>query len=344
MRDDTFVGPVAIVTAVLLAVLFLYPLRGSFLKTLYSQEEQPVETEELLVPAGVRDAQVLLKVLDNGSVLEMDLGTYLTGVIRAEMPASFELEALKAQAVAARTYTLYKIGGGGNHGETADICTSPACCQAYSSEERSRAGWGRRADEYETKVRRAVTETDGQAALYEGEPILAAFHSASAGRTRKSNAVWQKDLPYLQPVDSPEPAGSIPNYYSRVELSTEQVRAKILAAHPEADLSGSPENWLRDPETDSAGTVESLSVGGVRMKGNEVRSMLDLRSACFEWELRENRFIFSVTGYGHGVGLSQYGANQMAADGAGYAEIILHYYTGVSVGAWEAGERFTILP
>ena len=167
-------------------------------------------------------------------------------------------------------------------------------------------------------------------------PILAVFHSCSAGQTRASGQVWVSDLPYLQAVESPEPADSIPNYYSRVEFTAEEFRQKVLASYPEADLSGDVSSWLQNAVTDTAGSVETVDVGGVTMKGSTLRSVLGLRSACFEWEAEDGKLIFYVTGYGHGVGMSQYGANQMAKEGAGYREILTHYYTGVTVEPYTA--------
>lgn len=321
------------VSAVLLAALFILPLAVivPFRSELFGRETPVDETEGEPFVSGDLDARTALKVLNGDQVEEMDLGTYLVGVVRAEMPASFEPEALKAQAVAARTYTLYKIQTGGNHGETADICTDSACCQAYIGEERARSNWGENADEYEKKIEDAVTGTDGQTILYGGVPILAVFHSSSAGLTRAAGEVWLNDLPYLQAVDSPEAKDAIPNYYSRSELTAEAFKTKFLAAHPEADLSGPMSGWLGNAVTDTAGSVATLSVGGVTVKGSELRSILGLRSACFEWEVEDGKLVFFVTGYGHGVGLSQYGANQMAAEGADYQEILTHYYTGVTV-------------
>ena len=327
------------VSAVLMVLLFALPLAVivPFREELFGGERAADETEgEPFVP-GEADGGVTLRVLDGEEVREMTLGEYLVGVVRAEMPASFQQEALKAQAVAARTYTLYKIQTGGNHGDTADICTDSTCCQAYISEERARSNWGDSADDYEAKIEAAVRETDGQAILYGGSPILAVFHSSSAGLTRAAGEVWLNDLPYLQAVESPEAADSIPNYYSRAEFTAEEFRTKFLAAHPEADLSGGMETWLKDAVTDSAGSVATLSVGGVTVKGSELRSILGLRSACFEWEVQGGKLVFFVTGYGHGVGLSQYGANRMAAEGAGYQEILTHYYTGVTIGPYVPG-------
>lgn len=280
------------------------------------------------------DRQQTLRVLDGDTVRDMTMEDYLMGVTAAEMPASFAEEALKAQAVAARTYTLYKLTSGGNHGDTADICTDSTCCQAYISQEAARSNWGEQADALEEKIRTAVTDTDGEAILYGGVPILAVFHSSSAGLTRAAGQVWQNDLPYLQPVDSPEASASIPNYYSRVDFSPETIREKLLARIPAADLAGDQNTWLKNAVRDSAGSVETVEVGGVTVKGSTVRAALGLRSACFEWELQDGRFAFYVTGHGHGVGLSQYGANAMAEAGADYKTILTHYYTGVTVAVY----------
>ena len=332
----------AAISAAALLALFLLPL--ALAKGPVKEAEIPERSEyerdaaeeqaSPAVPRSVHDSTRTLRVLDGDTVHEMTLEEYLIGVTAAEMPASFEPEALKAQAVAARTYTLYKLASGSNHGDTADICTDSTCCQAYISIENARANWGELADTYEAKIREAVTGTDGEAILYGGVPILAVFHSSSAGLTRAAGQVWQNDLPYLQPVDSPEDTAGIPNYYSRVEFTPETLKEKLLAKIPVADLSGDKRNWLKSVIRDSAGSVEKLEVGGITVKGGTVRSALGLRSACFEWELQDGRFVFYVTGYGHGVGLSQYGANAMAQEGADFKTILTHYYTGVTVAVY----------
>ena len=331
----------AVVSAAALLGVFLLPLA-------WAHEPVKVETPPELTagrqtaePSAPRtdseeyhDRQQTLRVLDGDTVRDMTMEDYLMGVTAAEMPASFAEEALKAQAVAARTYTLYKLTSGGNHGDTADICTDSTCCQAYISQEAARSSWGEQADALEEKIRTAVTDTDGEAILYGGVPILAVFHSSSAGLTRAAGQVWQNDLPYLQPVDSPEASASIPNYYSRVDFSPETIREKLLARIPAADLAGDQKTWLKNAVRDSAGSVETVEVGGVTVKGSTVRAALGLRSACFEWELQDGRFAFYVTGHGHGVGLSQYGANAMAEAGADYKTILTHYYTGVTVAVY----------
>jgi stage II sporulation protein D len=269
-------------------------------------------------------------VLQNGIRQELDLETYLTGVLRAEMPASFAPEALKAQAVAARTYTLYQLQNGGNHTD-ADICTNPACCQAWLDAETARQNWGASAAVYEEKIQNAIQETDGQAMFYSGEPILAVFHSSSSGLTRPAGQVWQNDLPYLQAVASPENAATIPNYHSRVEFSPEEFRSLVHAAYPNADLSGSIDTWLTQRTADAAGNVDTLCVGGVSVRGTRLRGILGLRSACFDWAVENGRLVFFVTGYGHGVGMSQYGADFLARQGYTWKEILQYYYKDVTI-------------
>ena len=285
-------------------------------------------------PAESLDAAAALNVLVGGKLQQMDMGTYLLGVVRAEMPASFEAEALKAQAAAARTYTLYKMANGGspNHPE-ADACDDITCCQAYKTYADAAAGWGDEA--YEAKVRAAVEATDGQCILYEGRPVLAVFHSSSAGATQDAADVWSASLPYLRSVETPEDEEAVPGYRSTVSFQAAQLKELLRAALPEAELGGSPSNWFTNIRQQPNGTVTALTVGGVEVGGNQLRTILDLRSACFTMAFDKDQVTFSVTGYGHGVGMSQYGANVLAQGGMAYDEILRWYYTGAEVGIYE---------
>lgn len=315
----------------LAALLFALPVFTVTVVRGQRASEQPEEPIHLLPPGEIDSARTL-RVLDGDTVTEMSFSDYLQGVLRAEMPASFQEDALRAQAVAARTYTYYKMSSGGNHGDTADICTDHTCCQAFLGKDRAADNWGKNAERYEAKIENAVSATDGQVMLYGGAPILAVFHSSSAGETWNSGEVWAQDLPYLQSVSSPEGEG-VPNYYSTVELTEAEFREKFLAARPEADLSGPASGWIRDPVMDSV-HVESVTIGGVSVSGPSVRSIFGLRSASFTAEAGDGKITFYVTGYGHGVGLSQYGANAMAEAGSTWREILEHYYTGVTIGTW----------
>ena len=331
----------AAVSAAALLGLFLLPwaLTQGPVKAAELPEAQaaaPPPQEETGSPAqAVHDRERTLRVLDGDTVTEMTFSDYLQGVLRAEMPASFAQDALCAQTVAARTYTYYKMQNGGNHGDTADICTDHTCCQAFLGKDRAADNWGKNAERYEAKIENAVSATDGQVMLYGGTPILAVFHSSSAGETWNSGQVWAQDLPYLQSVSSPEGEG-VPNYYSTVELTEAEFREKFLAARPEADLSGPASEWIQDPVTDGV-HVERITIGGVPVSGPSVRSIFGLRSASFTAEAGDGKITFYVTGYGHGVGMSQYGANAMAEAGSTWREILAHYYTGITIGPWTGG-------
>lgn len=287
--------------------------------------------EDNTVPASV-DEEIYLKVWDGEAVREMRVAEYLPGVVRGEMPASFEMEALKAQAVAERTYIYYKIATGGKASHPdADVCMSPACCNAYTDEQKAAEKWGDKAEEYEQRIQTAVKETDGQVMLYGGEPIFAAFHSSSAGVTANSGDVWVKDLPYLTSVESPEGEDSVPNYYSVKTVAAAEFKKIFAAEYPAAKFSTDTKDWIGKSTLNESDRVETIVIGGVSVEGTEVRSLFGLRSACFTVETEKDAVIFHVTGYGHGVGMSQYGANTLAAQGKNWREILQWYYTGVSI-------------
>ena len=276
------------------------------------------------VSAGV-PAAATIRVLINGAVEEMDMQDYLTGVLAAEMPADFQPEALKAQAVAARTYALY-CAAAGKHGD-ADVCTDYSCCQAWQDDAALREKWDADYDAHLQKLRRAVDETAGQYLSYEGQPVFAAFHSSSAGATEDCGQVWNA-RPYLVSVPSPESSETVPGYVSELVCAPLDFRDVLLSACPEADFSGAPEGWLGSEHRDESGRVAELTLGGHPFKGTELRSLFSLRSTAFTLEYADGHFVFTVTGSGHGVGMSQYGANVMAAQGADYREILAHYYPG----------------
>ena len=288
------------------------------------------------------DADTVLRVWDGEQVVEMTMAEYLPGVVRGEMPAAFHQQALDAQAVAERTFIYYHMASGRKAAHPdADVCMDYRCCNAYTSAQAAAEKWGDHAAEYEAKVQQAVRDTDGQVILYNGQPILAAFHSSSAGVTANSGDVWVSTLPYLHSVESPEGEDTVPNYYSVKEIPAAEFQQTFLAAYPEASFAGGPETWITGRVENASGRVESICIGGVTVEGTQVRSLFGLRSACFTAEAAADSVTFRVTGFGHGVGMSQYGANRMAREGADYVEILTHYYTGVSVETWSGLSGFT---
>lgn len=293
-------------------------------------EPEPAAPETAAVH---HDRDVTLTIQDGDTTEQMTLERYLTGVVRGEMPASFEMEALRAQAAAERSYVYYQLAAGRKDAHPdADFCTDHTCCSAYLSETAAREKWGGDFAPWNTRVEQAVSDTDGQVVLYNGRPILAVFHSSSAGRTAAAGDVWSGDLPYLVSVDSPEGEETVPNYYSTMTFTAAEAKEKLLAAYPELKLSGTPDRWFGAAAENGSGRVETVSVGGTDIEGTELRRIFGLRSACFTVAADSESVTFRVTGYGHGVGMSQYGANQLAREGKTWQEILEWYYTGATVG------------
>ena len=269
-----------------------------------------------------------IRVLREGTVVEMDLEDYLVGVVAAEMPASFPPEALKAQAVAARTYALY-CAETGKHPD-ADVCTDHTHCQAWLDEPALREAWGADHEAWSEKIRQAVSDTAGQILRYEGQAVFAAFHASSPGATEDSAALWSA-LPYLPSVSSPETPETVPGLMSALDCAALDFRDVILSAFPQADLTGQPETWVTELRRDGAGRVAAGVIGGVEIPGTELRRLFSLRSTAFTLDYAEGRFTFTVAGSGHGVGMSQYGAKLLAEDGADYRQILDHYYPGTTL-------------
>ena len=286
--------------------------------------------------AAVYEAPDTLRVLlPDGEIETMVLEDYVRGVLAAEMPADFPIEALKAQAVAARTYALY-CAAGHKHGG-ADVCTRFSCCQAWQDEQTLREQWGADYERCADRLRRAAAETAGQILTWEGAPVFAAFHSSSAGATEDCGAVWNP-RPYLVSVPTPETAETVPNFISSLRCGALDFRDTVLSACPEADFSGPPESWLGELRRDESGRVASLVIGGTEIRGTELRSLFSLRSTAFTLEYEDGDFVFTAAGFGHGVGMSQYGARIMAEQGSGYAEILAHYYPGTVLTALRPGD------
>lgn len=267
-----------------------------------------------------------------GEVEELPIDQYLYGVVSAEMPAYFEKEALKAQAVVARTYTVYKIKNNGGKHENADICDNSGCCQAWITKEDRLNRWEENVrEEYWNNIVNAVDSTKGKIITYEGEPINAFFHSNSGGCTEIPLNVWGgSGYPYLQVVEtSGEDAYS--QYNSEVELTNDEVISKIKAVHSEIQIDFSKEDEIQILEHTESGRIKTIKFGNVNLSGVEARKIFGLRSAKFSVQKIENKIKFTVIGYGHGVGMSQTGADALAKQGTSFEDIIKHFYVGVEI-------------
>ncbi|NLJ87881.1 MAG: stage II sporulation protein D [Epulopiscium sp.] len=276
----------------------------------------------------------LIKVLDEESqeIMEIEFEEYIKGVVAAEMPASFELEALKAQGVAARTYAIRKMRQNNNK-DKADISTDSVKGQAYLSQEKLKQKWGDNFYTYYNKISQAVDDTKGEILVYEEEPIEAVFHSTSAGITQSAKDIWQVDVPYLQSVESIGEEDS-PAFMEEKKLSKEEIVEALKNKYPDIiiqDLVGQ----IQIIERSSGGYIKKIQIGNKIFSGEEVRNLFNLKSSCFSIKEEGDYLIFITKGYGHGAGMSQYGANYMAKEGKTYIEILKHYYKDVEIKSLE---------
>ena len=266
-----------------------------------------------------------------GEIEELEIDTYLLGVVSSEMPADFEMEALKAQAVVARTYTVYKIMQGSKH-ENADICDDSKCCQAWISKEDRLNRWDedKRKNNWE-KIEEAVFSTKGKIITYEGKPINAFFHSNSGGITDTASNVWNgMDYPYLQSVETSGEDAYL-QYSSELSLTKEEFIEKIKEYHSDFEIDFSNEEQIKILEYTDGERIKTIKIGNLNLSGVEIRNIFSLKSAKFEITVEGDNIKFNVIGYGHGVGMSQTGADSLAKQGKNYEEIIKHFYTGVEI-------------
>lgn len=267
---------------------------------------------------------------ETGEVEEVDLDEYLCNVVSAEMPATYEIEALKAQSIVARTYTIYTINN--KKHENADICDDSTCCQAWISKEDRLAKWDETTRESNwKKIEQCVNETKGKIITYNNEPINALFHANSGGTTELPVNVWGGgNLEYLQVVET---AGEdeYSQYSSEVELTQEELIEKIKQQYQDIQIDFNNVEDIKILEYTDSGRVKTIKFGNHELSGVETRTILGLKSTNFEVTQEDGKIKFSVKGYGHGVGMSQTGANTMAKQGSGYEEIIKHFYVGVEI-------------
>lgn len=285
---------------------------GNFPEPSESQTQETVPAVSL--PMRFRNA--------DGTVTEMDMDTYLAGVVLAEMPATFEMEALKAQAVVARTYAQKAYTTGGKHGDNS-VCGTPSCCQAYISQGVYLEKGG--TQENVERIKTAVASTSGSVLTYEGELIEATYFSCSGGTTEDAAAVWGTDFPYLRSVESPGEEDAV--YYTDTAVfSLEEFQSALGIT-----LEEGSENWFGGVTYTNGGGVETMVIGGREFRGTELRTLLGLRSTAFTMTAEGEGITVATRGYGHRVGMSQYGADAMAVTGSSFEEILAYYYQGTEL-------------
>lgn len=324
-------------------ILFLFTVIPSrFAAPASDAAEPPVATETATIPAetatsttaepaGRADLCENYQMLDitSGKVEELSVRDYVIGAVCAEMPATFEPEALKAQAVAAHTYAERQHLLEQSH-PTAELCgadfsNDSSQYQACFTENQARQYYEDNFEASYAKITAAVDEVLPYVLEYDGTPIIAAFCSMSAGTTESAETVWGSKVEYLVPVES-EADTSAPRYLETASFTGEEFQAAVQDALPDAVWDTDMAKWVQVGACSQSGTVLEVTVGGKACSGQELRQMLGLRSAVFSVDVQDGKLVFTTRGYGHGVGMSQYGANAMAKDGADWQEILCHYY------------------
>ncbi|HIR53431.1 MAG TPA: stage II sporulation protein D [Candidatus Onthovicinus excrementipullorum] len=314
---------------VLTAVMLAAPAISLIPDTAPPRAEAPEDPSAAVEDDGT--FRVLLS--GTGEVITLSERDYLIGAVCAEMPPLYHAQALRAQAVA--IYTNAWRARSAQRADPdpdlkgADFTDSADSHQGYLTEAELREKFGENYDRYIEPVTQAVDDVIGHVITYEGAPITAAFHAICSGRTESAAVIWGKDLPYLQPVVSTGDKLS-PDYSSTLVLTADQFREKTGALDG-ANLSGDTGSWVGKSETSESGTVTKIPIGGKDFTGEQVRAAFGLRSPCFTLTYADGTFTFEVCGYGHGVGMSQYGADYMARQGSIWEEILTHYYTGVKI-------------
>lgn len=266
------------------------------------------------------DGEISVKIADQ--IVRMPLEEYIVGVVLKEMPASFEEEALKAQAVVSRTYTLRKVEFGSKHND-AVICTDSSCCQGFFSDDDYLSNNG--TQEHLEKVRQAVYDTQGEVITYNDELIEATYFSCSGGKTEDAKAVWGSEIPYLQSTKSPGEEKAT-HFVDTVKFTLEEF-VDCLDINP----SGNPRHWVEETTYTKGGGVDTMFICGKEYKGTTLRQKLGLRSTAFYIAIVGTTVSITTKGYGHRVGMSQYGADAMAVQGATYPQILSHYYQNTQI-------------
>lgn len=327
------VKPIVVLVSSLFVIILLIPTllvipfadktSGQLVEDLQKREDKVLNTPGPAVEVAVYRAKTK-------QIEKVQLEDYVVGVVAAEMPAEFEIEALKAQSLAARTYIIKQLLSDSNLSvpNGADV-TDTVQHQVYHNTEELKKLWGRDYEWKMEKVEKAVAQTSGRILTYDNTPIDAVFFSTSNGYTEDSEAYWSNSTPYLKSVESPWDKES-PKYMDQTVLSVSEFEKKLGV-----QLSGG-ETLGKIIERTPGQRIKLISINGKKLTGKEIREKLQLRSTDFNWTRKGDQIVITTKGYGHGIGMSQYGANGMASEGKNYQDIVTYYYQGADVSSYDS--------
>ena len=291
-------------------------------------------TNEIIARTDTKNTTISMYNHREKVLVDMPLEEYLVGVVAGEMPASYEEEALKAQAVAARTLMIYQMpaysGRGCNQKAGADVCSSFAHCQEWISHEQMKKNWGDAYDKYVNKIEAAINETAGEIMTYNGKAIEVFYHSTSNGKTEEVSEVFSNSLPYYVTVDSMGEE-SAPKFEGSVTITNRKFADKFQSKYGiKLDANNLSDEIRINGYTDS-GRIQNITVGGKKLRATEFRLLYGLNSTDITFVFGKENITMKTKGYGHGVGMSQVGADRMAEVGYNYKDILKHYYKGIEI-------------
>ncbi|NMM61537.1 stage II sporulation protein D [Clostridium sp. P21] len=284
----------------------------------------------------VGDIKIKVYITKENKVEEMCLEEYVKGVVSAEEPVEFSLEALKAQAVAARTFALAHMESFGGHkyksNTGADVCDTTQCQVFRHKEEQLKLWEANKRDEYWNKISNAVQQTSGEFLVYDNKLVMEPYYfSVSSGKTEDCLDVFSSNLPYLKSVSSLGEEGAYKRE-SSIKVSYSEFINKISYKYTNCGLStANIKNEIQIKSRTKGGSIKEMAIGKITISGTEFRSIMGLNSANFNIKYNDTGMEIDCKGYGHGVGMSQWGANAMAKSGSNYKEILKHYYSGVEI-------------
>jgi len=326
---------------ILVAALLLLVITSVFTRLISKEDPAPTENSQsedmdeiIIVPRKQKEIVINMYNHWEKKMVEMPIEEYLVGVVAGEMPASFGLEALKAQAVAARTLAVYQLpeygGKGCGQHAGADVCSSYAHCQDWISMDQMKKNWGQDFEGNLKKIQQAVQQTKGKIMTYKGKPIEVFYHSTSNGKTEEVSEVFSNALPYYTTVDSMGEENA-PMYEGSVTLKNSEFTEIFYSRY---GIRLDPDNLASQIKVNSyteSGRIRDLTVGGKKMRATEFRLLYGLNSTDITFVFGKDSITMKTKGFGHGVGMSQSGANYMAKQGYSYKDILLHYYKGVEI-------------
>lgn len=302
----------------LLTIIFI-AVPSFFILTNYEEEKELKEIIEEKIENNNSEVLIKVKQTSKNKIIEIDIENYVKGVIAGEMPISFELEALKAQAVAARTYGLKRISSN-NQYDVVDTVMN----QVYKDDETLRQAWGTNYESYMNKITKAVEETRGEYVDYNGTYADTLFFSTSVGNTENSEEIFGTKISYLQSVSSEWDEEVSPVYEEKNVFTRNEFCNKL-------NLSDCSKIYVNVLDETSTGRIKKITINNRSFTGSEVAYYLGVRSNYFNIYIENDNVVVKTKGFGHGVGMSQYGAEGMASNGYTYREILEHYYQGTTI-------------